>query len=110
MQSALAKERREQKHAARMAEMDCIPTGLHKNWIDPMPDCKNPEPLRLRDRTKPGRNEFKPKAQFCVGVSNGEAAAPPSGRLLTAGEARQLPGSSPAAYKVPGFLPWLVTA
>lgn len=43
MQSALAKERREQKHAARMAEMDCIPTGLHKNWIDPMPDCKNPE-------------------------------------------------------------------
>uniref|UniRef100_H3CAR0 ATP-dependent RNA helicase DHX8 n=1 Tax=Tetraodon nigroviridis TaxID=99883 RepID=H3CAR0_TETNG len=38
MQSALAKERREQKHAARMAEMDCIPTGLHKNWIDPMPD------------------------------------------------------------------------
>lgn len=68
MQSALAKERREQKHAARMAEMDCIPTGLHKNWIDPMPDCKNPEPLRLRDRTKPGRTEFKPKAQFCVGV------------------------------------------
>lgn len=43
MQSALAKERREQKHAARMAEMDCIPTGLHKNWIDPMPDCKKPD-------------------------------------------------------------------
>lgn len=42
MQSALAKERRELKHAARAAEMDCIPTGLHKNWIDPMPDCKNP--------------------------------------------------------------------
>lgn len=41
MQSALSKERRELKQAARAAEMDCIPTGLHKNWIDPMPDCKN---------------------------------------------------------------------
>ena len=40
MQSALSKERRELKQAARAAEMDCIPTGLHKNWIDPMPDCK----------------------------------------------------------------------
>ncbi|XP_054608608.1 ATP-dependent RNA helicase DHX8-like [Dunckerocampus dactyliophorus] len=38
MQSALAKERRELKQAARAAEMDAIPTGLHKNWIDPMPD------------------------------------------------------------------------
>ncbi|XP_068610666.1 ATP-dependent RNA helicase DHX8-like [Brachionichthys hirsutus] len=38
MQSALAKERRELKQAARAAEMDSIPTGLHKNWIDPMPD------------------------------------------------------------------------
>ncbi|XP_034426608.1 ATP-dependent RNA helicase DHX8 isoform X3 [Hippoglossus hippoglossus] len=38
MQSALSKERRELKQAARAAEMDCIPTGLHKNWIDPMPD------------------------------------------------------------------------
>uniref|UniRef100_A0A3B4YQQ3 ATP-dependent RNA helicase DHX8 n=1 Tax=Seriola lalandi dorsalis TaxID=1841481 RepID=A0A3B4YQQ3_SERLL len=38
MQSALAKERRELKQAARAAEMDCIPTGLNKNWIDPMPD------------------------------------------------------------------------
>ncbi|XP_036937817.1 ATP-dependent RNA helicase DHX8-like [Acanthopagrus latus] len=38
MQNALAKERRELKQAARNAEMDCIPTGLHKNWIDPMPD------------------------------------------------------------------------
>ncbi|XP_077406138.1 ATP-dependent RNA helicase DHX8-like [Vanacampus margaritifer] len=38
MQSALAKERRELKHAARADEMDRIPTGLHKNWIDPMPD------------------------------------------------------------------------
>ncbi|XP_028424334.1 ATP-dependent RNA helicase DHX8-like [Perca flavescens] len=38
MQSALAKERRELKQAARAAELDAIPTGLHKNWIDPMPD------------------------------------------------------------------------
>ncbi|XP_061787707.1 ATP-dependent RNA helicase DHX8-like [Nerophis lumbriciformis] len=38
MQSALAKERRELKQSARAAEMDAIPTGLHKNWIDPMPD------------------------------------------------------------------------
>lgn len=41
MQSALSKERRELKQAARAAEMDCIPTGLHKHWIDPMPDCKS---------------------------------------------------------------------
>lgn len=40
VQSALAKERRETKQVARAAEMDLIPTGLHKNWIDPMPDCK----------------------------------------------------------------------
>ncbi|XP_039991780.1 ATP-dependent RNA helicase DHX8-like isoform X2 [Xiphias gladius] len=38
MQSALAKERRELKQAARAAEMDSIPTGLNKHWIDPMPD------------------------------------------------------------------------
>uniref|UniRef100_A0A3Q4A9W4 RNA helicase n=1 Tax=Mola mola TaxID=94237 RepID=A0A3Q4A9W4_MOLML len=38
MQSALTKERRELKQAARAAEMDCIPTGLHQHWIDPMPD------------------------------------------------------------------------
>ncbi|KAG7506384.1 ATP-dependent RNA helicase DHX8-like [Solea senegalensis] len=43
MQSALSKERREVKQAVRAAEMDSIPTGLHKNWIDPMPDCKNLE-------------------------------------------------------------------
>ena len=41
MQSALAKERRELKQVARAAEMDSIPTGLHKHWIDPMPDCKS---------------------------------------------------------------------
>ncbi|XP_037319652.2 ATP-dependent RNA helicase DHX8-like [Pungitius pungitius] len=38
MQSALSKERRELKQAARAAELDSIPTGIHKNWIDPMPD------------------------------------------------------------------------
>ncbi|KAK5851181.1 hypothetical protein PBY51_001996 [Eleginops maclovinus] len=38
MQSALSKERRELKQAARAAELDSIPTGLHKNWVDPMPD------------------------------------------------------------------------
>uniref|UniRef100_A0A0F8CAK4 ATP-dependent RNA helicase DHX8 n=1 Tax=Larimichthys crocea TaxID=215358 RepID=A0A0F8CAK4_LARCR len=38
MQSALSKERRELKQAARAAEMDSIPTGLNKHWIDPMPD------------------------------------------------------------------------
>lgn len=42
MQSALSKERRELKQAARAAELDSIPTGIHKNWIDPMPDCKDP--------------------------------------------------------------------
>ena len=43
MQSALSKERREVKQAARAAEMDSIPTGLNKHWIDPMPDCKGPD-------------------------------------------------------------------
>ncbi|KAM3859369.1 ATP-dependent RNA helicase DHX8-like [Diretmus argenteus] len=38
MQTALAKERRELKQAARAEEMDSIPTGLNKHWIDPMPD------------------------------------------------------------------------
>uniref|UniRef100_A0A8C5CFV2 RNA helicase n=1 Tax=Gadus morhua TaxID=8049 RepID=A0A8C5CFV2_GADMO len=38
MQSALAKERRELKQQVRNVEMDSIPTGLNKNWIDPMPD------------------------------------------------------------------------
>ncbi|XP_037562413.1 LOW QUALITY PROTEIN: ATP-dependent RNA helicase DHX8-like [Dermacentor silvarum] len=39
MQSALAKERREQKQQLREAEMDSIPAGLNKHWIDPMPDA-----------------------------------------------------------------------
>lgn len=38
MQSALAKERREQKQQQREAEMDSIPAGLNKHWIDPLPD------------------------------------------------------------------------
>lgn len=40
MQSALAKERREVKQAQREAEMDSIPTGLNKHWVDPLPDSK----------------------------------------------------------------------
>lgn len=38
MQSALAKERREQKMLQREQEMDSVPTGLNKNWIDPLPE------------------------------------------------------------------------
>lgn len=38
MQSALAKERREQKMLNREQEMDSLPTGLNKNWIDPLPE------------------------------------------------------------------------
>ena len=41
MQSALAKERRELKQAAREAEMDSIPMGLNKHWVDPLPDSKS---------------------------------------------------------------------
>ncbi|XP_014242155.1 ATP-dependent RNA helicase DHX8 [Cimex lectularius] len=37
MQSALAKERREQKMLNREQEIETAPTGL-KNWIDPLPD------------------------------------------------------------------------
>ncbi|XP_006897952.1 PREDICTED: ATP-dependent RNA helicase DHX8-like [Elephantulus edwardii] len=36
MQSALAKERRELKQAQREAEMDSIPMGLNKHWVDPL--------------------------------------------------------------------------
>ncbi|CAK1552628.1 unnamed protein product [Leptosia nina] len=38
MQSALAKERREQKMLQREQEMESLPTGLNKNWIDPLPE------------------------------------------------------------------------
>ena len=40
MQSALAKERREMKQTLDRAESENIPTGMNKNWIDPMPDSK----------------------------------------------------------------------
>ncbi|KAF7995038.1 hypothetical protein HCN44_004510 [Aphidius gifuensis] len=40
MQSALAKERREQKMLQREQEIDSIPTGTNKNWIDPLPDIE----------------------------------------------------------------------
>jgi ATP-dependent RNA helicase DHX8/PRP22 len=40
MQAALQKERREMKQAARESEMDAVPVGLNKHWIDPMPDGK----------------------------------------------------------------------
>ncbi|XP_058835458.1 ATP-dependent RNA helicase DHX8 [Topomyia yanbarensis] len=38
MQSALAKERREQKMLQREQEMDAVPTNMSKNWIDPLPE------------------------------------------------------------------------
>lgn len=38
MQSALAKERREQKMLQREAEIDSQPSGKNKTWIDPLPD------------------------------------------------------------------------
>ncbi|XP_033639427.1 ATP-dependent RNA helicase DHX8-like [Asterias rubens] len=40
MQSALAKERREMKQTLDRAESENIPTGMNKNWIDPMPDSE----------------------------------------------------------------------
>ncbi|XP_055613923.1 ATP-dependent RNA helicase DHX8 [Uranotaenia lowii] len=43
MQSALAKERREQKMLQREQEMDAVPTNMNKNWIDPLPDEDNRE-------------------------------------------------------------------
>lgn len=38
MQQALSKERRESKQLQREQELDSIPTGLNKNWVDPVPD------------------------------------------------------------------------
>lgn len=40
MQSALQKERREMKQAAREAEINSIPTASNNQWIDPMPDTE----------------------------------------------------------------------
>jgi ATP-dependent RNA helicase DHX8/PRP22 len=39
MQIALAKKSRELKMLQREQEMDSIPTGLNKNWIDPLPEA-----------------------------------------------------------------------
>ena len=44
MQSALQKERREIKQVQREAEADSAPTGVHKNWFDPMPQGTTPRP------------------------------------------------------------------
>ncbi|XP_026480599.1 ATP-dependent RNA helicase DHX8-like isoform X1 [Ctenocephalides felis] len=41
MQSALAKERREQKMLQREQELDAVPTNLNKNWVDPLPEDDN---------------------------------------------------------------------
>lgn len=41
MQSALAKERREQKMIAREQEVESAPTAFNKNWIDPLPEGKS---------------------------------------------------------------------
>ena len=38
MQSALAKERREQKMLQREQEVDAAPATFNKNWVDPLPD------------------------------------------------------------------------
>lgn len=38
MQSALAKERREQKMLAREQEVEAAPAAFNKNWIDPLPE------------------------------------------------------------------------
>nr|XP_022918473.1 ATP-dependent RNA helicase DHX8 [Onthophagus taurus] len=48
MQSALAKERREQKMLQREQEVEAQPSGKNKNWIDPLPedDIKNTSNIR----------------------------------------------------------------
>ncbi|XP_048518718.1 ATP-dependent RNA helicase DHX8 [Dendroctonus ponderosae] len=47
MQSALAKERREQKMLQREAEVDAQPAGKSKTWIDPLPaDEAKTQPAR----------------------------------------------------------------
>lgn len=42
MQNALQKERRELKQAQREAEMNSVPSGVNKDWIDPMPEGTDP--------------------------------------------------------------------
>ncbi|KAL7305983.1 hypothetical protein TKK_0001453 [Trichogramma kaykai] len=41
MQSALAKERREQKMLQKEQEAETTPAGMNKNWIDPLPSTEN---------------------------------------------------------------------
>ncbi|CAB0032554.1 unnamed protein product [Trichogramma brassicae] len=41
MQSALAKERREQKMLQKEQEAEATPAGMNKNWIDPLPSAEN---------------------------------------------------------------------
>lgn len=49
MQSALSKERREQKMLQREQETSAQPTGQNKNWIDPLPETdKNPNTSSMR--------------------------------------------------------------
>ena len=50
MQSALQKERREIKQEAREAEVEQVPTGLNKNWIDPMPAGMELYPFILNEK------------------------------------------------------------
>ncbi|KAK6642306.1 hypothetical protein RUM44_014029 [Polyplax serrata] len=45
MQSALSKERREQKMLQREQEMDSIPQTINKNWTDPLPDADTKDVL-----------------------------------------------------------------
>ena len=40
MQTALQKERREMKQEQREQEMESVPVGLNKHWIDPLPEGK----------------------------------------------------------------------
>uniref|UniRef100_T1GM52 ATP-dependent RNA helicase DHX8 n=1 Tax=Megaselia scalaris TaxID=36166 RepID=T1GM52_MEGSC len=46
MQSALQKERREQKMIAREAENESNQSGTNKNWSDPLPDEEKPSTMR----------------------------------------------------------------
>ncbi|KAG5879717.1 hypothetical protein JTB14_023033 [Gonioctena quinquepunctata] len=47
MQSALAKERREQKMLQREQEVDSQPSGKNKSWIDPLPE-EEPKTMMAR--------------------------------------------------------------
>ncbi|XP_071961716.1 ATP-dependent RNA helicase DHX8-like [Antedon mediterranea] len=53
MQSALAKERREVKVAQERAESENIPTGMNKNWIDPMPNSERALVANVKNMVMP---------------------------------------------------------